>query len=120
MALASANGLSRVRRSVPYLWTSPWAVFEVADVDASWYLHALFGLRTRSVKFLNAVFAPHLVAWLGLRPGTLGIPRAGRRPREHLDRLADDQVPEERTHGSTQTGPSACRRARARVESQTG
>jgi hypothetical protein len=65
VALASANGLSRVRRIVPYLWTSPWAVFEVADFDACWYLHALFGLRDRSAKFLNAVFAPHLVAWLG-------------------------------------------------------
>jgi GH3 auxin-responsive promoter len=66
VALASANGLSRVRRIAPYLWTSPWTAFEVADLDASWYLHALFGLRARSVKFLNAVFAPHLVAWLGL------------------------------------------------------
>ena len=65
VALASANGISRVRRIAPYLWTSPWPVFEVADLDASWYLHALFGLRARTVKFLNAVFAPHLVAWLG-------------------------------------------------------
>jgi hypothetical protein len=65
VALASANGLSRVRRIVPYLWTSPWTVFEVDDLDASWYLHALFGLRTRTAKFLNAVFAPHLLAWLG-------------------------------------------------------
>jgi GH3 auxin-responsive promoter len=65
VALASANGLSRVKRIVPYLWTSPWTVFEVADLDASWYLHALFGLRARTAKFLNAVFAPHLVAWVG-------------------------------------------------------
>jgi hypothetical protein len=65
VALASANGLSRVRRIVPFLWTSPWAVFEVADLEASWYLHALFGLRERTAKFLNAVFAPHLLSWLG-------------------------------------------------------
>lgn len=64
VALASANGLSRVRRLAPYLWTSPWAVFEVAELEALWYLHALFGLRTRTAKFLNAVFAPHLLAWL--------------------------------------------------------
>jgi GH3 auxin-responsive promoter len=66
VALASANGLARVRRIAPYLWASPWPVFEVADLDASWYLHARFGLGARSAKFLNAVFAPHLVAWLGL------------------------------------------------------
>jgi len=65
VALASANGLARVKRIVPYLWTSPWTVFEVADLDASWYLHAVFGLRAPAAKFLNAVFAPHLVAWLG-------------------------------------------------------
>jgi hypothetical protein len=64
IALASANGLSRVKRIAPYLWTSPWTVFEVEDMDACWYLHALFGLRSPTVKFLNAVFAPHLLSWL--------------------------------------------------------
>jgi hypothetical protein len=64
VGLASANGLARVRRIAPYLWTSPWAAFELADPEESWYAHALFGLGAPTAKFLNAVFAPHLVAWL--------------------------------------------------------
>ncbi|MCB9764371.1 MAG: GH3 auxin-responsive promoter family protein [Alphaproteobacteria bacterium] len=61
---ASAGGLRRVKRLAPYLWTSPWPVFEIEDVPTHWHLHALFALTEPTTRFLWAVFAPHLLAWL--------------------------------------------------------
>jgi hypothetical protein len=61
---ASATGIRRIRKIIPYLWSSPWPVFTVEHQPSAWYLHALFGLLERDAKFLSAVFAPYLVQWL--------------------------------------------------------
>lgn len=61
---ASTRGVGRVQPIVPLLWTSPWPAFTVADHEACWYLHALFGLRESTTKFLNCTFCPTLVHWL--------------------------------------------------------
>lgn len=62
---ASNDGIRRVQRIIPYLWTSPWPAFQAAGTASSWYLHALFGLRDRDAKFLHGIFASHLLEWLG-------------------------------------------------------
>lgn len=61
---ASSESLSRVRRIAPFLWSSPWPVFEVADTASQWYLHALFALQEPNLKYLRATFAGHLAGWL--------------------------------------------------------
>jgi hypothetical protein len=64
MGSASSESLSRVRRIVPLLWSSPWPVFQVADTTAQWYLHALFALQEPNLKYLRGTFAGHLTGWL--------------------------------------------------------
>ena len=64
MGSASSESLTRVRRIAPLLWTSPWAVFEVADTASQWYLHALFALREPNLAYLRGTFAGHLSGWL--------------------------------------------------------
>lgn len=66
IGLASTGGLRRAGRLAERLWTSPWPVFEVEDAATQAYLHALFALRERSLRFVWGVFAPHLVEWLRL------------------------------------------------------
>ena len=97
---ASSGGLRRVRSIAPLLWTSPWPVFELEDVASQWYLHALFALRERTLRFLWAVFAPHLVEWLrmietrredlirDIADGRCALPHR----MDRLDRLRPDPV----------------------------
>ncbi|MCG8324489.1 MAG: GH3 auxin-responsive promoter family protein, partial [Thiotrichales bacterium] len=62
----SANnaGMRRVRRQIPLLWTSPAPVFEIADQQTAWYLHALFGLADPGATHIAAVFASQMAAFL--------------------------------------------------------
>jgi len=64
MGSASSESLSRVRRIVPLLWSSPWPVFQVSDTSSQWYLHALFALKEPNLKYLRGTFAGHLTGWL--------------------------------------------------------
>ncbi len=64
MGSASSEALSRIRRIVPFLWSSPWTVFEIPDTHTQWYLHALFALREANLKYLRGTFAGQLAGWL--------------------------------------------------------
>lgn len=59
-------GMDRLRRHIPWLWTSPVPAFTVEDPAAAQYLHALFGLRERSALYVETPFAPQLVGWFDL------------------------------------------------------
>ena len=61
---ASSAGVLRMKKIMPYLWTTPFEALIVSDHDAGWYLHALFALRERETKFIQAAFSPMLVGWL--------------------------------------------------------
>jgi hypothetical protein len=64
MGAASSEALTRVRRIVPFLWSSPWTVFLIPDTTTQWYLHAFFALREPNLKYLRGTFAGQLVGWL--------------------------------------------------------
>lgn len=65
--LAGPNvGLARMRRHMPLLWCAPPPVYEVADAEAALYLQALFALRETTALYIQAPFAPQIVAWFAL------------------------------------------------------
>ncbi len=64
MGSAASESLSRIRRIVPLLWSSPWPVFQVADTASQWYLHAFFALKEPNLKYLRATFSSYLSSWL--------------------------------------------------------
>jgi hypothetical protein len=63
----SGAGLRRVLRVfAPPFWVFPPAVLEVADYPTALYLHALFALRAADLGCIEAIFASHVVSWMGL------------------------------------------------------
>lgn len=65
--LAGPNvGMARMRPLMPLLWCAPPPVYEVADPVAAQYLHALFALRYSHALYIQAPFAPQVVAWMTL------------------------------------------------------
>lgn len=61
---ASGGGVARAKGMAGYLWPSPWPVYAWGISPATWYLHALFGLRERTALTLSGIFAPHVLEWL--------------------------------------------------------
>lgn len=60
----SAGGIQSVQPLIDLLWTSPVGVFRLEDQRKADYLHALFALRERNVRSVQAIFAPHVVRWI--------------------------------------------------------
>ena len=63
---SSSAGVVRMKKLMPFLWTSPFEAYTVADRDACWYLHALFALREPQTKFVTTAFSPTLVNWFAM------------------------------------------------------
>ncbi len=59
-------GMRRGRRQIPLLFTSPVPVFEIADQETAYYLHALFGLQARDAAFIDTPFASQVVGFCAL------------------------------------------------------
>ncbi len=64
VSTATGAGMQRMSAMIPYLWCSPPEVFSLEDMNAARYLHALYGLRDRDVRYITAVFAPYVLQWL--------------------------------------------------------
>jgi len=59
-------GMSRIRKQIPLLWSSPEAVFGIAHQPTALYLHGLFALLNRRTLYIQTPFAPQVVGWFTL------------------------------------------------------
>jgi len=53
---ATSGGMNSMRFIVPYLWTSPPEILQLADQRTAIYLHLLFALQAKDLAYINAPF----------------------------------------------------------------
>ncbi|KAF1084195.1 GH3 auxin-responsive promoter [Sporotomaculum syntrophicum] len=53
---ATSGGMNSMRFIVPYLWTSPPEILQLADQRTALYLHLLFALQEKDLAYINAPF----------------------------------------------------------------
>lgn len=53
---ATSGGMNSMRFIVPYLWTSPPEILQLADQRSALYLHLLFALQEKDLAYINAPF----------------------------------------------------------------
>ena len=53
---ATSGGMNSMRWIVPYLWTSPPEILQLADQRTALYLHLLFALQEKDLAYINAPF----------------------------------------------------------------
>ena len=53
---ATSGGMDKMKKIMPYIYTSPIEVMEIEDKSAALYLHALFAIKYRKLMYIGGVF----------------------------------------------------------------
>lgn len=58
---ATSGGMKKIKKVIPYMYTSPYEVMEVKDKEVGLYLHLLFALKEIKLSYISGIFISNIL-----------------------------------------------------------